>query len=333
MTVFAGAPAATTGRWELWRVGHYGGTGGRLVASGGPIALPAATPEVLDPTTGAVRAGWSPTFEIDIPSNAITGVYLVKVIPTTGGNGAYALAVVRDVPVAGERAPVLLVLPVNTYQAYNYWGGTSLYGNRRSDFSQPQARAVSYERPYLQGDGAGQLWVVGDAAMIDFIESQGWDVAYATDLDLDAGGPILDGRRMIGILGHSEYWTRAMFDHAEAAVARATHLAFFGANDCYWQVRWGDADRRLLIGYKEGAANDPIAATNPSLVTTKWRLAPVDRPENALLGVMFGESFPPIAGPAAGPVRVLAPRSVTAGSFPRRSSQPSLLARLGSVQE
>src|SRR5206468_12310247 len=43
---------------------------------------------------------------------------------------------------------------------------------------------------------------------------------------------------------------------------------------------------------------DPVAASNPSLDTTQWRFAPVNQPENALLGIMFeslfdyGSSFP-----------------------------------------
>lgn len=282
-TLSVAAPSATTANWELWRVGYYGGEGGRLIDSGGPVPVQARPTPQLDPVTGAVRANFLPSFRLPIPAGAVTGVYLVKITAPQGQT--YATFVVRD---AGRKAAILYTVSTNTYQAYNPWGGTSLYVNQRSDWhGASHAFAVSFDRPYQRGAGAGELFDK-DADFITFSEGQGYDIAYETDADLDADPTLAEHRRMIAVQGHSEYWTANMRDAVERAIAHGTNVAFFASNNAYWQVRFQDASRRTLIGYKDQAAQDPAMRSDPAHVTTKWRLPPVSRPENAMIGEMFG---------------------------------------------
>src|SRR5207253_3733992 len=66
--------------------------------------------------------------------------------------------------------------------------------------------------------------------------------------------------------------------------------------DVYWQARYepspfllNDANR-VLVCYKTPESpfpTDPMPATTPGLTTTQWRLAPVNRPEQAFMGVQF----------------------------------------------
>ena len=282
-TVFAAArDPGSLARWQLWRVGYYGGQGGRLIASGGPVPLQAWMPAQVDATTGAVRAAWAPSFQLPIPAAAVTGVYLVKLSAQAGDT--YATLVVRD---PARNAAILYPVSTNTYQAYNAWGGTSLYENTRSDWSGSHAYAVSFDRPYQLGAGAGEL-LQKDLDFITFAEGQGYDIAYVTDTDLDADPGLTSRRRMIAVQGHSEYWTGAMRNAVEGAIAYGTNVAFFAANNAYWQVRFQDSTRRTMIGCKDRAALDPAMQRDPSQVTTRWRDAPVSRPENAMIGEMFG---------------------------------------------
>jgi hypothetical protein len=79
-------------------------------------------------------------------------------------------------------------------------------------------------------------------------------------------------------------------------LSRGTNLFFLGANAIYWQIRpksdgHGRADRLLAI-YKEKAGElDPVLLdkdpANDHLATTQWRLPPVSRPEDMLIGVSF----------------------------------------------
>jgi hypothetical protein len=280
--VHAAGAAASTATWELWRLGYYGGARGRLVASGGPVAVPAATPPQIDPTTGMITAGWPATFAVTVPDDAVTGYYLVKL--STSQAQTYAPLIVRE---ATPGAPVLVDVAIDTWQAYNAWGGTSLYDNSRTDWSAQHAYAVSFDRPFQQGNGAGQLFW-SDRDFITFAEAQGYDIGYVTDEDLDRDVQLLARRRFAVVQGHSEYWTGTQRAHVEAALAAGTNLAFLGANDIYWQVRWSD-DRRSLIGYKEYCVKDPLMASAPEQASCRYRDLQTPRPENALVGVMFGE--------------------------------------------
>lgn len=280
--VHAGAAGATSATWQLWRLGYYGGARGRLVASGGPVDIPTATDPKIDPSTGMITAGWPAACAITVPADAPTGYYLVKL--STAQAQTYAPLVVRETT---PGAPIVVDVAIDTYQAYNDWGGTSLYDNGRTDWSQQHAYAVSFDRPFLQGNGAGQLFW-SDRDFITFVEAQGYDIAYVTDEDLDRDVQLLAHRRLAVVQGHSEYWTGAQRSHVEAALAAGTNLAFFGANDVYWQVRWSD-DRRSLIGYKEFCSRDPLMASAPEQASCRYRDLQMPRPENALLGVMFGE--------------------------------------------
>jgi hypothetical protein len=283
VAVHAGAAGPISVSWEVWRLGYYGGTGGRKLLGGGPTPVPAWTPAVLDPATGAVSAQWPATFTFTVPATAVTGVYVLKL--EWQAEYTFATFVVRE---PAPAAQVLYPVSTNTYQAYNAWGGTSLYANRRGDWGPRHAFAVSFDRPYQQEAGTGDLWDK-DRDFLTFVEGQGYDIAYVTDADLDAHPELVAGRRMLVVHGHSEYWTAAMRGAVEAAIASGVNVAFFGANTCYWQARFDHPDHRLLVSYKEYAALDPIAATDPRRVTAQWRDPRVGRPENAMVGEMYGE--------------------------------------------
>ena len=91
--------------------------------------------------------------------------------------------------------------------------------------------------------------------MIRWLEHEGYDVSYATDVDLDANASLYSSHRALLVVGHSEYWTKGMYDHAEAARDSGVSLGFFSANNVYWQVRYepsivGNQPRRSMVGYK-----------------------------------------------------------------------------------
>src|SRR5262249_4633396 len=129
---------------------------------------------------------------------------------------------------------------------------------------------------------------------------QGYDVTYSTDVDTDQQPNRLLSVKGFLSVGHNEYWSKTMYDAAQNARDNGVSLGFFGANAVYWQIRYesspsttnSGAPDRVGVCYKVGGgeapnATDPITATNPSLTTTEWRLSPVNRPEQGLLGVMF----------------------------------------------
>jgi CPA1 family monovalent cation:H+ antiporter len=156
--------------------------------------------------------------------------------------------VVRAAPSAPP-SEILVQLPVNTWQAYNNWGGKSLYAFNST--RRKAANHVSFDRPYTD-DVKWEIWN-HEYPLIRFLEREGYDVSYTTDVDTDrAGGDLLE-HRLVVVAGHDEYWTKAIRDAFDAARDSGTNLAFIGANIGFWQVRYED-DGRTIVAYKVAAA-------------------------------------------------------------------------------
>ena len=84
----------------------------------------------------AQGCAWPAAMRIPVGADWRSGLYLISV--TAGDEQADAFLVVR--PGRGVRAPVLMVLGTSTWNAYNDWGGPSLYtGGTRVSFERPLA--------------------------------------------------------------------------------------------------------------------------------------------------------------------------------------------------
>jgi hypothetical protein len=282
---------------SIYRMGWYGGQGGRLVAP--PVrrtGIRQPAPR-FDASTRLVECDWTDPYVLAIPENRddptdwASGIYLAK-LTGSSGKQSYIIFVVRD---DSRNSAILFQSSVTTYAAYNNWGGYNFY----PDYSagNTAAHKLSFNRPYrneqirLNGKGAGDFfeWEIN---MLRFVEREGFDVTYSTNIDTDAApGRLLAHRGFLSV-GHDEYWTKNVRDGLESARDNGVNLAFIGANTGYWQIRLepganGDA-RRTVVGYKyDTAAEDPLFETDPAVATTLWRDAPVNRPEASLIGVMY----------------------------------------------
>jgi hypothetical protein len=277
--------------WEVFRMGGYRGMGGRLYAQGGPIAAPRQAEPSFDPTTGLVVAGWPSTFSVSTRHNDgkpwLTGVYLVLLTKDDGEQTA-AIFILRD---DSRDAQVAVHFPTATYQAYNDFGGESLYTSTHG-LSGGKARKVSLDRPFSRqyGNGTGTFLYQEHEAVI-WLEDHGYDVEYVSSLDIGGENGRIGNHRLFMLVGHEEYATMAEFDRLESAFARGTSLAFLTGNTLYWQIRYENNDR-VIVGYKDHALDeDPMRLTNPRLVTTRFSRSPVNRPENQLVGTMSDGSF------------------------------------------
>jgi sugar lactone lactonase YvrE len=296
--VAVNVPEARTFQWFVYRMGHYGGAGGRLVAQGGPLQASRQPGCPMDEATGAVACQWTPTFEIRTATDWVRGVYLVKLVRDDGFE-RYVPFFVRD---ADPRAEVVAIIPTATWAAYNTWGGTSLYDDQQGAMRRLQgvgrAFQVSFDRPFARGQGSGHL-VPEDLSLVQWLEAQGLDVAFVTNEALTESDAVLRGAKALFLSGHDEYWTGAIRDHVDRAVAAGTSLINLGSNQGYWQTRQEPAKDgrpgRLVTCYK-GDARDPVGLNSPAR-TVKFRDRPVSRPENRLFGVMFNARWHQFAFP------------------------------------
>ncbi|SEN25068.1 NHL repeat-containing protein [Stigmatella aurantiaca] len=284
-------------RWFVYRLGHYGGLGAREVARGGAVPGTRQPACPVEETTGVVACQWTPTLEIETKEDWVRGVYVVKLVREDNYQ-RYVPFFVRD---ESPRSEVVALIPTATWSAYNTWGGTSLYDDKlgvMKKYGVSRAFQVSYDRPYYRGQGTGHL-MLDDVGLIQWLESQGLDVGYVTNEDLDASGDFLRAAKVLFLSGHDEYWTGTLRDRADQAVAEGRSLINLGANQAYWHVRLEPSKdgrpRRLITCYK-GDSREPVGARSP-LRTVKFRDAPLSRPENALFGVMFNSRWHQFAFP------------------------------------
>jgi len=265
----------------VYRTGWYGGTGGRRVL--GPQTLNGVqqvTP-TPDPTTLFVQCHWIEPFMIHVPTSWLSGIYLVKLHGNTSGKESYITFTVRD----SRRADLVFQQSVITYQAYNPWpgldplysdAGDSLYNSNANRVPVPQ---VSFSRPYgtypsyytdslyyssqfdKYGVGAGDfLRNVGPAAMefgmLRWLEHQGYDVSYITDVDTHEDvGRLLRGKALLSV-GHDEYWSEKMRANVIQARDAGVSLGFFGGNYMYWAVN--------LLADSSGTPNRTISLVDPT---------------------------------------------------------------------
>ena len=148
---------------------------------------------------------------------------------------------------------------------------------------------MSFDRPYT-ANGSGQFFY-WEVYYVRWLERNGYDVTYTTDVDTHAnGGALLNSKGFLSV-AHDEYWSNEMFDAAAAARDAGVNLGFFTSDAATWQMRFeasasGSANR-VIVCYKD-AAIDPVQGPT---TTVEFRDPPVNRPEQTLEGVQFTSSI------------------------------------------
>ena len=263
--IYVSAPGARLVRIRIFRIGWYGGTGGRLMLVSARLRTarqPRCAHRFL---TGLTECAWHPTLSFRIPSALPSGVYIAKLSARAGASDC--LFVVRS-----RRAlPLLAQLPTSTYEAYNAWGGDSLYpggADRVGLTGTTQGIMVSYDRPYDSVSGAGQFFA-RDVAMVRFLERYGYPASYTTSESVDQDPGQLSGHKALLDFGHSEYWSTRQEQGFRAALRAGTSLLFLGSDTLAWRVRYARATRasseagrpgHIIIAYKQLADRDPDLA-------------------------------------------------------------------------
>jgi hypothetical protein len=300
---------------EIFRTGWYGGQGASLLLTEPNIAGQFQGPDPNpDPITGLVECNWRSSYALTVPTDWVSGIFVARLTGNNSQKQSYIVFVVRD---DARKSDLVFQSSVTTFQAYNFWPGGA-NGKSLYDFA-PGGRAqkVSFNRPYVlgfsyssqtpgtaRGLGAGEyltniqpgpaqgypIYPAGfEYNMVRWLEKNGYDITYITNIDLHENGSVLLNHMGYLSVGHNEYWSMEMRNSVETALSSGVHLGFFSSNTMYWQVRLesgadGNANRTLVC-YK--STPDPVSQTNPELTTVKWRDAPVNRPEAALLGVEY----------------------------------------------
>jgi hypothetical protein len=228
-----------------------------------------------------------------VPSTAVSGVY-IALLQQSNGDKSQIPFVVRD---DASHSAVLFQTSDSTWQAYNTYGGSSFYTGGANG----RAFKLSYNRPFATRalSGGRDYLFSNEFPMIRFLERNGYDVSYTTDVDSDRRGALIRNHKVFLSVGHDEYWSQAQRSNVEAARDAGVNLAFFTGNEVYWRTRWetsvdgSGTPYRTLVCYKETWAGtdtlDPTSEWTGTFRDPRFTPPTVGgaNPENALTGTMF----------------------------------------------
>src|SRR5262245_18137726 len=277
---------------DVYRIGWYGGLGGRLMHHAGPMNGTTQATCPRNSTTGLIECSWTDSYVLSTQTTWTSGIYLA-VLKNAANYQNYIIFTVRD---DFRVAPLMYQQAVTTYQAYNNWPNDNTNGKSLYDFNSygsatvggtKGAVKVSFDRPYLD-NGSGGDFFTWEINFIRWMEKNGYDITYSTNIETHTDAArILNYRGFISS-GHDEYWSKTMYDGITTARNAGVNLGFFGANDIYTQIRFESSStgvpNRIIVCYRD-AAIDPN--TDATLETVNWRDAPLNRPEQKLLGTQF----------------------------------------------
>jgi len=271
-------------RIDIYRLGYYGGDGARLQLPQIGMHAGDNQPDCPDDDDGLVRCNWSTTDTWTVPADAVSGIYIAHLVGASGAENHIPF-VVRD---DDGRSDLLFQTSDTTWQAYNAYGGNSLYTGGPGD-DPSRAYKVSYDRPFVTRDDAEEDFLFNaEYPMVRWIERNGYDVSYLGGADAAARGEELLEHRAFLSVGHDEYWSAAQRTNVEAARNAGVDLGFFSGNEVFWKTRW-EHDYRTLVSYKDTHANENIGDASWTGTWRDERAINPDgpKPENALTGQLF----------------------------------------------
>ena len=232
---------------DIYRMGYYGGTGGRWMKRIGPLGgIPQTTPEPRE--SRLMDCQWPACAEIRIPDDWLSGVYLGKLTRESDGLQSYLIFIVRD----DRKADFIFQCSDTTWQAYNRWPSQfSLYDDGLSQWYWGGGVRVGFNRPYGKycqildqplstGSGEFFLW---EYPMAFWLEKEGWDVTYISNLDTHSDADSLLRCRGFLSLGHDEYWSIEMFRSAQRAIQNGVSFGFFSGNAVCGRIEFSKDDR------------------------------------------------------------------------------------------
>ncbi|MEO6489289.1 MAG: DUF4082 domain-containing protein [Ferruginibacter sp.] len=282
---------------KIYRIGWYQGNGARFITNIGTNLMGNMQPAGnYETATGKFDCNtWPVATQWDVPVTAVSGVYVARLDCPALSASSLVIFVVRN---DNANSSALFKTSDATWQAYNQYGGNSFYIAGTPVPGHSQATKISYQRPLrLRGDKSN--FFNAEYPMIRWLEKNGYDVSYATDMDMARDfTPFTPAiHKTLFSVGHDEYWSTEEFNKFETARNNGVHLGFFSGNEVYWKTRWEDS-YQTLVCYKEGTLGESVCNVKcdpmAGVWTGLWRdgctpaYAPNDgcRPEGSLTGQM-----------------------------------------------
>ncbi|MHB1497809.1 MAG: N,N-dimethylformamidase beta subunit family domain-containing protein [Acidimicrobiales bacterium] len=271
---------------SAYRIGYYGGTGGRLVWRSPEmkgVAQPACT--IAAATRMVACDNWAPSITLTIGPQFVQGDYLFKLVADPGQQSYIPLTVWDP----SSHATYIIQDSVLTWQGWNTWGGYDMYGGAppgQTPTFADRAYVESFDRPYANGNGAGDF-VALEYPLIYWAEEHGLNVTYWTDVTFAEHPNLLLNHKALITLGHDETWTMSERNGVIKARASGVNIVFLGATPVLRHARLQPSPLgpdREEVDYRDPQL-DPIYATDPLAATgNTWAQPPDNADPSAIVG-------------------------------------------------
>ena len=238
LKVFVSTNPVQEYKLDIYRMGYYGGKGGRKMLSTGTLkGITQAEPQP-DSVTNLFECKWKESYSFSIPNNWMSGVYVGKITTLKDNSQTYVIFIVRD----KRKTDFVFQCSDMTWQSYNRWPyWHSLYDLRHQPWNNQSGTIISFNRPYgifvnnLPSDfnpyslGAGEflLW---EYPLSFWMEKEGYDVSYISNVDLHANPERLSNAKAFLSVGHDEYWSQEMFNNLVKARDNGLNILFLSGN-------------------------------------------------------------------------------------------------------
>jgi hypothetical protein len=198
------------------------------------------------------------TVAVRLGSKWPSGFYFVRLI--SGRRIGYATFVLRPARL-GEH-PVAIVLPTETWQAYNFRDDN---GDRHPDTWYAGGSTARLSRAFLNR-GVPPHYAHYDVNFLHWAYATHRDADYISDAELRSttGAQLRKAYQLLIFEGHHEYVTQHEYDAVETYRDLGGNLMFLSANNFFWKIT---IDRGVMTR------------------VAKWR--DLGRPEAALIGVEY----------------------------------------------
>lgn len=249
LRLFVSTAPASDFSVEFYRMGFYGGAGGRLVSKAGPFRG-RTQPEPPIARNRLRQCQWEASVTLRIPHHWLSGVYLGKLTAPKGGAQSYVIFVVRD----HRPADIVFQCSDLTWQAYNRWPDHfALYDNGKEQWWCGPDVEVSFARPYGKycqildaplSVGSGE-WFLWEFPLAYWLEANGYDVTYVSNIDTHSGAARLHRAKGFLSVGHDEYYSIEMYQNLRRSIASGLNVAFLSGNTCCGRIQLHPPSNRV----------------------------------------------------------------------------------------
>ncbi|MFG6495396.1 cell wall-binding repeat-containing protein [Fictibacillus sp. UD] len=227
--------------------------------------------------TDSYRAGafWKTSYSYKLPTNWPTGMYSAKL--SDGTNEFHVTFIIKEK--TPQRDDIAVLASTNTWEAYNNWGGKSLYSYSYVNGTRKYNEVVSSNRPNpgaIPTGNEGHL-ANGERHILSWLEKNNHPYSMITEFDLHNYPSLLNSYKTLIISTHSEYWSTSMYKGLENFLKRGGNVLYLSGNGIYWKV----ALKGNQIEVKKDGGNHSFTSEKGG------NLYKIGMPETALVGVGY----------------------------------------------